>query len=307
MSERTLKRLVGALAVAVALWVVTSLVAGGGGGAAGPAGEITTIFEGVSESTLEAVRLSGTDRPVELRRDGEAWTVNGYASDSATVARFLDLIYDVEVGNLAATNPANHDRMGVSQDSAESIELEVDGETRRVLIGKQGPRFATVYGRIPGEDEVYVLEGDLRMHVIRLFDDWRNKRMVSVDTTRVHRIEVERDGEAFTVLRGDSVWTLEGGGEVDAQPVRNILMELASLRASSILEEGDSLAALPEGGSTVAYDESGTVLAEVRIGSGEADRWGRVPSDSTVYRLPSFRIDRIAPERSEVVGEDGGS
>lgn len=300
MSERTLKRLVGALAIVVALWVITSLVAGGGGGAVGPSGEIAQIFEGVSDSTIEAVRLSGTDAPVELRREGDAWTVNGYASDSGTVARFLSLVSDLEVGDLAATNPANHDRMGVSQDSAESIELDVDGETRRLLIGKQGPRFATVYGRLPDQDRVYVLEGDLRIHVIRRLDDWRNKLMVAVDTTLVSRVEVERDGEAYTVVRGDSTWTIEDGGEVAITAVRNMLMELASLRASAILEEGDSIAMLEPGGSTIAYSESGEVLAEVRIGSGEADRWGRVPSDSVIYRLPSFRVDRITPERSAV-------
>jgi len=300
MSERTLKRLVGALAVVVALWVVTTLVAGGGG-TAGPSGGMATIFDGISESSIEAVRLSGTDQPVELRREGEAWTVNGYAPDSATVARFIDLIVDLEVGDLAATNPANHDRMGVSQDSAESMEIDVEGgDTRRVLIGEQGPRFATVYGRLPDEDEVYVLRGDLRIHAIRRLDDWRNKRMVAIDTSLVRRIEVERDGEAYTVVRADSTWTLEDGGEAAPTPVRNMLMELANLRASAILEEGDSIAALEQGGSTMAYSESGEVLAEVRIGSGEADRWGRVPSDSVIYRLPSFRVDRITPERSAV-------
>ena len=300
MSERTLKRLVGALAVVVALWVVTTLVAGGGG-TAGPSGGMATIFDGISESSIEAVRLSGTDQPVELRREGEAWTVNGYAPDSATVARFIDLIVDLEVGDLAATNPANHDRMGVSQDSAESMEIDVEGgDTRRVLIGKQGPRFATVYGRLPDEDEVYVLRGDLRIHAIRRLDDWRNKRMVAIDTSLVRRIEVERDGEAYTVVRADSTWTLEDGGEAAPTPVRNMLMELANLRASAILEDGDSIAALEQGGSTMAYSESGEVLAEVRIGSGEADRWGRVPSDSVIYRLPSFRVDRITPERSAV-------
>jgi len=300
MSERTLKRLVGALAIVVALWVVTTLVAGGGG-TAGPSGGMATIFDGISESSIEAVRLSGTDQPVELRREGEAWTVNGYAPDSATVARFIDLVVELEVGDLAATNPANHDRMGVSQDSAESMEIDVEGgDTRRVLIGKQGPRFATVYGRLPDEDQVYVLRGDLRIHAIRRLDDWRNKRIVAIDTSLVRRIEVERDGEAYTVVRADSTWTFEDGSEAATTPVRNMLMELANLRASAILEEGDSIAALEQGGSTMAYSESGEVLAEVRIGSGEADRWGRVPSDSVIYRLPSFRVDRITPERSAV-------
>jgi len=44
------------------------------------------------------------------------------------------------VGDLVATNPANHERMGVSADSARTVELDVAGATRALMFGDEGPR-----------------------------------------------------------------------------------------------------------------------------------------------------------------------
>ena len=119
-------------------------------------------------------------------------------------------------------------------------------------VGKTGPRFGTAYGRLPDEDEVYLIEGDLRVHVARRLDDWRNKEVVAIDTSRAVRLEVERDGEEYALVRGDSVWTFEDGGEADALQVRNILSEFSSMIASGFVPETDSLYALPQGGVIAA-------------------------------------------------------
>jgi len=299
MSERTLKQLVGALVVVVGLWAIAALFSSGGG-SIGAAGDIAGFFEGVDASTVSAVRLSGTGGPVELRREEATWTVNGFESDSSTVAGFLNVLSNLEVGDLVASNPANHDRMRISSDSAGSLEFEIDGDVRTMLIGKSGPRYATVYGRLPGADEVYLLEGDLRRQVIRRLEDWRNKRMVAIDTSAVQRLEIERDGPAFVLVRGDSAWTFEGGGDTDPVVVRGLLGELKGLLASGFLEEADSLAALAEGGSTIAYSQDGELLVEITIGSGERDRWARVLGSDVLYRLPAFRVDRVVPTREKV-------
>ncbi len=299
MSEHTLKRLVGALAIAVVLWVVASLFAGGGG-SIGASGDISGVFDGMNESSIDVVRLNASDGPIELRREDAVWTANGFRADEAAVDRLLGLLPDVEIGDLAATNPGNHDRMGVSEDSAATFEVDMGADTRTLLVGKQGPRFGTAYGRLPGEDAVYVIEGDLRVHLRRTLDDWRDKEIVAIDSSRVGRIEVERDGDAYALVRGDSAWTFEDGGEVDAFQVRNVLIELSSMIASGFLTEEDSLFALPQGGSNIAYSMDGDVLAEVTIGSGEGERWTRTVGVDIVYRLSTFRVGRIAPTRDAV-------
>ena len=299
MSDRGLKRLVGALVVVVAIWLVTSLLSGGDGSIRAT-GDIAGLFDDVSRESITGVRVSGPSGEMELRRANGAWRANGFEADTSAISRLLSTATATRVGDLAATNPANHERMGVSADSAVVFELEVDGVTRTLLVGKQGPRFATAYGRLPDDDQVYLLEGDLRVQLRRPLTDWRNKDIVTVDSSLVARIEIERDGDAYTLVRGDSTWTLEDGGEADPTQVRNVLSELTTVLAAGFLTEGDSLYALPPGGSNVAYSAAGDVLSEVTIGTGEGERWARAAGDSVVYRLSTFRVGRLAPTLDEI-------
>lgn len=299
MTERTLKRLVGALAIVVGLWLLAELLSGGSG-AISASGEIARVFDGVDAESLEAVRMQRGDTTISLERDGERWTVNGFPADSGAVQRLLDEVPGLRVGELVAANPANHPRMGVSDDSAVVVELVVGGDARTILVGDAGRRFGTSYVRVPDADDVYLLEGDLRAHARRGLDQWRNRTMVAIDSAAVVRVEVEKDGEAYALVRGDSAWTFESGDAVEAAAVRGVLAELARLVASGFVAEGDSIAALPRSSRTVAYDDAGQVLAEVTIGEGTGERWARTSGDEYVYRVSTFRADRVAPPREDV-------
>jgi hypothetical protein len=300
MSERTLKRLVGALAVAVALWVIAELVSSGSG-SIGASGDIAGFFDDVDAESLEAIRFERADSTVELERAGDRWTVNGFPADSGSVARLLETIPELRIGDLTATNPANHARMGVSEDSASSVDFVVGGETKTLLVGDAGRRFGTSYVRLPGADDVYLLEGDLRSNVRRGLDQWRNRVMVSIDSAAVARIEVEKDGDAYTLVRGDSLWTFESGDSVQGPAVQGILSELAHLVATGFVAEGDSVAALPASSTTRALSGEGELLAEITVGEGTGERWARTASDEYLYRVSTFRADRVAPPLEDVV------
>lgn len=303
MSERTLKQLVGALAVVAVLWAVASLIARGGGSIDAPT-ELGAVFEGVDPSSVTAVRFIGPDDTVELLPGADTWRVNGFRADSGSVARFFDSVAETAVGDLVATNPSNHERMGVAGDSARTLEFDIGGVTRSVLVGNEGPRFSTAYARLPGEDAVYLLQGNLRTHLVRRLADWRNRRIAAIDTSRVARIAVERDGDSFTLVRADSAWTFEDGDPTVANQVQSILSELGgSLVASSIVPDGDSLAAEPRAGSTTAYSDGGEVLAEITIGSGTGDRWAMAAGDSVRYRIAPFRANLVTPTLASVTPE----
>jgi hypothetical protein len=134
-------------------------------------------------------------------------------------------------------------------------------------------------------------------------DDWRNKRVATVDTAGVTRIEVDRDGGAFVVERSDTLWTLEEGAEADLPTVRGILGEMARLDATGFYgpADADTLPAL--GGTVMGLNESGDTIFFAEVGSGEGDRWLRVPDDSVVYRIASWRAGRLLPESDKVRGE----
>jgi hypothetical protein len=96
--------------------------------------------------------------------------------------------------------------------------------------------------------------------------------------------------------RQDSVWALDDGQAPDSATVRDLLGELARMDASGFYGPQDSLPA--KSGFIRATDGSGTTLLYLEVGSGEGDRWVKVEGDSTVYRIPSWRADRLllAPE-----------
>lgn len=305
MSDRALKQLVGALAVAVGIWLVTMVFSGGSGasGGIGASGEIAAFFDDVTGPALKSVEIEGPDGSVVLSRgEADAWTVNGYRAEQAAVTTFLSAVTATTVGELVAANPANHARMGVDDDSAIHATFVTERGERTLLVGQSGRRFQTEYVRTPGADEVYLMEGRLGSELRKDEAAWRDRTMASIDSTSVSRIVVSGD-RSYTLVRGDSTWLLEDGGEVEASPANGILAELASLEATGFYAEGDSVAGLPAAYTVQALDESGTVLAEVTIGSGEGDRWGRVATDDYLYRVSAFRAERLAPERSMLVGD----
>ena len=300
MSERTLKQLVGALVLVVAMWAIATLLSGGGGSVPRGAGEIAAVFDGVSEVVASELRMKNAFGEVVLAGSTGAWTVNDLRTDSGTVARFWNVLTGLEVGDLVASNPANHARMGVADEGGATLEIDVGGETRMVVVGDQGPRFGTSYVRLPGQNEVYVADGDLRPHVQRQLADWQNRVVVRIDTSGVARVEIERDGEPYVLVRGDSLWTFEGGAEANNRTVQAVVSELANLVAAGVLVEADSLAQAERGGGTVALDADGNVLARVTIGTGTSERWVRAAGDDVIYRLASFRVDRITPTRERM-------
>jgi hypothetical protein len=169
-----------------------------------------------------------------------------------------------------------------------------------MLVGATGPRPSTNYVRLPDEDAVYILEGDLRTHIRRLPNEWRSKTVARVDTAAVTRVEIQRDTDEYTLVRRDSLWTFDDGSETNSSAVNGVLSELANLLAVGFLEEGDSLAVMDQGAITTAYDQSGNVLAIVTIGTGDSDRWARSAGDEVIYRIGLYRVDRIAPKLGSI-------
>jgi len=306
MSEKALKQLVGALAIVVVLWGAATLVSRAGGDSISAGGEVEAFFAAIEPASVTAIRIERPADTIALVAEGGTWRVNGFRADSGSVARLFEVLTTASVADLAATNPSNHERMGVSADSARTLELSVGGAERTLLFGKEGPRVATIYARLPEQDDVYLVEGGFWSHLNRQLDDWRNRRMLAIDTAQVRRIAVDRDGDRFTLVRADTAWTFEDGAAARDQQVQSILGELGGgLVASRFVPDSDTLSARPASGSTVAYSGSGDVLAEVTVGAGlgpegSGDRWGMVAGDSVRYRLPAFRVNLIVPTRASL-------
>lgn len=306
MSEQNLKKILVALGVLVGLWVVSALVSGSDSDASPPAdGGVAAALDGLDATSIDAVSIDGPLADVSLARDDGVWTVNGFAADSSALDRLWDALASAEVGRVVATNPANHERMGVSADSAWTLGVSRSGGgTSTILLGKSGPRFPSAYARVPDDDLVVVVSGDLRSAVARGTIQWRDKTILRADTAAIARILIESESGTSILTRPESVWMVDG--EVAAaSAVTNLSSELAHLMASGFAADGAAADGDPR--RITALGAGGDTVVTVGISGTGSTRHVRVPGRDIVYEIPVWRVDRLAPSRETLLpAEDAG-
>ena len=302
MSNRTLARLLAVAGALVVIWAAVTFLSGRPEPALPAAGEWSALLDELTSGTVTSIVMEDSAGTRVLRSEdgGSRWTVDGFEGDAAVVTRFWSAMGDAYVSEVVASNPENHERMGVAEGSTVTVTFETADGPTTVLVGAAGAAPGTAFIRRPGEEDVYLLEGGLRAHFVRDQTGWREKRMLAVDTAAVRTIEVERPGESYAIVRRDTAWTMDGA-PIRTFPVISILEELAGFRGIEFLVPGDSLYETPPAITVTALGATGDTMAVVNLGAGERDRRGTVRGDSIVYQVPSFRIDRIAPPRANLI------
>jgi hypothetical protein len=305
-----LKRIFLVLGVLVLAYGVAALLGrrdedGSGGGA------LASMLEDVAPESLEAVVFqepgaSGGTRRLE-RAGAGAWTVDGSPADSAYVARLLDALDGATAGDVVSMNPANHARMGVDDASAIRMILERSGGADTVLLGGRGPVTGTVYARVPDADAVHVLEADLRAAATRTGDDWRSKRLATVDTAAVRRVGLASPDGSFVLAKDESGWSVDGQ-PADSAAVASLLGELAALDGTGVAADPGAPDARADRVLTVGSG-AGTVLT-LRLWEPDEEGGGSLTAvvegpaalqPGTAFTFPRWKAGRLTPGRDEVV------
>ena len=305
MSEQTLKRILGVLGVLVLLWIGSVLLSGRSGGGSASDSGIASVLERLNESTVTAMRITNPDLTVSLQRTGNAWTVNGNVTDSTAMTRLWSALAEADVGGVAANNPSNHERLGVSANSARTVDFTLgDGGTATLLLGNPGPITPSGFVRLLDQDAVVVVSGDLRPTLVQTVSDWRDKTILRVDTAAVVRVVLETEAGSHVAARSDSTWSVDGD-PADATTMRLLLDELANFVGVGFVEDRE---AFQENEWRVIALGAGQDTLGVVLITGEAGtRHARTPGSDIVFEVASFRADRITPdiERLRPAGASG--
>ena len=305
MSEQTLKKIFGALGVLIVLWGISALISSRGGRGRAGGADVAEIFEGLDATTVEAVEIEGPTHSLSLERSSGVWMTDSYPADSTALAQLWRALSEARVERLAASNPANHARLGLSPDSAWTLHVtRTDGGTSTLLVGRSGPTFPSTFVRLPDQNDVVVISQDLRTPVTRTPARWRDRTVVRIDTSAVARVVIERDGESYTVERGDSVWVV-GGEPVDRTAMVGLSQELTRFVATGFLEDGSPSEANPQ--RVTALDASGDTLVTVLFTGEAGTLQARVPGKDLVFRVSDFQVRRIAPELATLRPEEDPS
>lgn len=299
MTAKQLTRIAIALGVVLFLWGLAELL---GGRRDGP--EHVAGIQRVSMAAADSVELRRSEDTLRfVKAESGAWTVNGHAAEESMVQDIFRTFSDSLQAELRARSPSSHARMGV--DSAGGKRLRIVAGDRTLVdlwVGQRGSVWETVFVRPVGDDRVYALGGPLASQVDRAVNDWRDKRIATVEPDSVRRIVVERGRRRYALERGDNGWRFAAGGAVDSAAAARLLTAFRSLTAQGSAFATDEEAASadfarPERRITLV-GVSGDTLAALAFDSVATGFWVRRAAGGPVFHLFQWKVDELVPTDS---------
>lgn len=224
----------------------------------------------VDTSAVQAVQIEKSNGPpIRLERTESGWSVippdtsATYPASTKAVNELFTALPSLEVSAVATRQTENHPRYGVdSTGTAITMLGSGDEPLGQLIVGRtrirrpqsrgqgQNPmqrmrrrRGGTpiTYVRNPDRPDVYSVERALQSVTGRELNDWRDKRIWTVDQSKIQRIDFTLPGDSsFTMKRtaqddtastgGSSTW-ISAGDTLSNSETSPILRTLATLEA----------------------------------------------------------------------------
>jgi len=258
-----------------------------------PLGQLLARLDGRDVTRFE---IAGPTETYEVQKTEAGWQVNGLPADTVVIDRlWVDLTEAVPL-EIAASNPANHGRLGVADDSTRSLTVvHADGSQSRLLVGRPGPQQPGGYVRLPGSDEVYLVRGGFFDAMRQPLVYWRDLTVLTVDTSAVETVLLRWGADRFSLRRGQPGWTVDG---LPASPdaVGDLLMALN--RQYAVGFSRDSTGYGDDQRGLIALDARGDTLVALAMRLGQrGEPLITMRGSPFIFELDRRSLERLMPPR----------
>jgi hypothetical protein len=245
--------IVAIVAIAAGVWLA------GRQGSSGSTSETAALYPQLKEqlNAVSAVNIykAGDARVVELKHQGESWTVSerdNYPADEGKVRKLLIEIADAKVYEEKTSNPQQYATLGVEDtkgSGATSLRIELVGTPKPVnlIVGKQGTGARSNYVRRAGEPQSWLINATIDTSATP--EAWLRKDIIDVSADRMQSATFEVKGAkpytAAKKARADTDFAVEGlpkGKSPSAPTAANSVamaltaLSLADVRAASAFQ-----------------------------------------------------------------------
>jgi len=299
MTPAMLRRIAGALGVALVLWGMVFMWRRGDRDDRGMF-RLPTI----DTARVERIALRRATDTIVANRISGGWTVNGFPASTEYVAGFLAAYADTAIRTeLVARSPASHLRLGVDSAVGRQLMIAVGGNAvTDLVVGNRGPDFEGTYLRAQGDSAVYLLRGRITDLLLDAPDAWRERRILALAADSIARVEVVVGRSRWQLARRDGGWQM-GGVPTDSTKVRRYLAQFGNLRAGGFPDAAAEPPRFEPAARVISLSAGdGRVLAKLEfVDAGSGSFWVREAGQGVVYRLPSAAVELAAPSRPDLV------
>lgn len=268
---------------------------------------------------------SGDEPACSFVKENGDWRMTSPISgpaQSRTVADDVRQLTNLKYDKAYAKNddPPGDDLTSLSKPHRVAKLTDSSGKSHVLRIGNQQALSSRTYVSREGDDKIYLIDADLNQSLKRKLEDYRGKRVTSINAADVIRIEVVGDA-SFTAAKQASGWAIESPekARADLTTLNKIINGIANLSVTKFIDDTpDSLriyglepprvsvtlvsknASAPAGSED---EEGNTTKTTVAFGSPiEESVFARLTGDDsqTVFEVPKTVLDNVAPALSAV-------
>jgi hypothetical protein len=209
-------------------------------------------------------KLGGDGKEVVFTKTGTEWKLESagrfYKPDAAAVTNILAELLRMKSERVAATENSKWKEFEVTDSTGTRIKVYNNKKVIADLyVGKfnytqpKGPQnqYQQQRGKMstyirPAEDnEVYVVDGFIKMSIQANVDSYRDKTLFAADKTDITKITFKYPGNnSFVLNKQDNSWLLDGQPTDSVKTVR-YLNKLARVTSSSFIDEVQPLTNTP--------------------------------------------------------------
>jgi len=213
-----------------------------------------------------------TGEVLDLRREDGKWRITEpapLAADQDAVGSMVTSLSALNADKVIEDNATDLKPYGLDTPTLDIVITKKDGKTSEVLIGDDVPTGSGAYAKLPGDPRVFTIGSFVKTGLDKKSDDLRDKRLLTFDSDKLTRVELQAKGSAVEFGKnGSNEWQI-----VKPQPLRADSSQVDSLvgklkDAKMDLTNPDPDAAkkfgeAPKIATVTVADSSGTQTLEV--------------------------------------------
>jgi hypothetical protein len=232
------------------------------------------FFE-VDTAKVSAIILKprGEKEDIRIVRTGKSWNLESkgktYKIEKNAVAQMLYELATMKPDHVAANDKSEWGTYEVTDSAASRVKVEEGGkQVADFLIGKVSFQQyqQTSYVRLPGEDDVYAVNGFLAMTFNRRADDLRDKSLVKINNPAdITKLTFTYPDSSFSMLKDKDGWKINDV-KMDSAKVASYLSTLSMINAQDFVSD-----AVPAGNQIFSLRVEGKNFQPVELKAASAD------------------------------------
>lgn len=217
----------------------------------------------IKTEQITTIDITKGKQTISVKRNGDDWilTDKGYPAEKAKIENILDSVKKITLTALVSEKE-DLIRYGLDPDEAIKVIGKNKSKTLRSMsLGKTASTYNHTFVRLKGDPNVYQAKGDIRTHFEKTVLQLRDKKVLSLKTEAVEKIQLIKNGikksfvskpttplqkgkknekpEISVSKAPEKKWENETGKETDRKSIENLIDTIKTLECAEYAEGDD--------------------------------------------------------------------